>query len=71
MFNNAGIALNGKFEDFELKHWRKTIDINLMGVVYGADGTQIYVETRLWPYCQYSFLCRNISMANNDCIYRQ
>ncbi len=36
MFNNAGIALNGKFEDFELKHWRNTIDINLMGVVYGV-----------------------------------
>jgi NAD(P)-dependent dehydrogenase (short-subunit alcohol dehydrogenase family) len=36
MFNNAGIALNGKFEDFELQHWRKTIDINLMGVVYGV-----------------------------------
>jgi NAD(P)-dependent dehydrogenase (short-subunit alcohol dehydrogenase family) len=36
MFNNAGVALNGKFEDFELKHWRKTMDINLMGVVYGT-----------------------------------
>ena len=36
MFNNAGIALNGKFEDFELEHWRKTIDVNLLGVVYGA-----------------------------------
>jgi NAD(P)-dependent dehydrogenase (short-subunit alcohol dehydrogenase family) len=36
MFNNAGIALNGKFEDFELQHWRNTIDVNLMGVVYGT-----------------------------------
>ena len=36
MFNNAGIALNGKFEDFQLQHWQKTVDINLMGVVYGA-----------------------------------
>jgi len=36
MFNNAGIAINGKFEDFELSHWRKIIEVNLMGVVYGA-----------------------------------
>lgn len=36
MFNNAGIALNGKFEDYELSDWRRTIDINLMGVVHGV-----------------------------------
>jgi NAD(P)-dependent dehydrogenase (short-subunit alcohol dehydrogenase family) len=36
MFNNAGIALNGRFEDFEVSHWRKIIDINLMGVVHGT-----------------------------------
>lgn len=36
MFNNAGIALNGRFEDFELSHWRKIVDINLMGVVHGT-----------------------------------
>lgn len=40
MFNNAGIALNGKFEDFELKHWQNTIDINLMGVAYGVRAAQ-------------------------------
>lgn len=44
MFNNAGIALNGKFEDFELQHWRKTIDINLMGVVYGARAAHQYMS---------------------------
>ncbi len=44
MFNNAGIALNGKFEDFELKHWRKTIDINLMGVVHGARAAHRYMS---------------------------
>lgn len=40
MFNNAGIALNGKFEDFEISHWRKVIEINLMGVVYGAKSAE-------------------------------
>jgi NAD(P)-dependent dehydrogenase (short-subunit alcohol dehydrogenase family) len=44
MFNNAGIALNGKFEYFELKHWRDTIDINLMGVVYGARAAHKYMS---------------------------
>jgi len=44
MFNNAGIALNGKFEDFELQHWRKTIDINLMGVVYGTKAAHRYMS---------------------------
>lgn len=40
MFNNAGIALNGKFEDFEIAHWRKVIEINLMGVVHGAKSAE-------------------------------
>lgn len=44
MFNNAGIALNGKFEDFELQHWRDTIDINLMGVAYGARAAHRYMS---------------------------
>lgn len=44
MFNNAGIALNGKFEDFELHHWRKTIDINLMGVVHGVRAAHKYMS---------------------------
>jgi NAD(P)-dependent dehydrogenase (short-subunit alcohol dehydrogenase family) len=40
LFNNAGIALNGKCEDFELSHWEKVIGINLMGVVYGVRAAQ-------------------------------
>lgn len=40
LFNNAGIALNGKFEDFELSHWQRTVDINLMGVVHGSRAAQ-------------------------------
>lgn len=44
MFNNAGVALNGKFEDFELEHWRNTMDINFMGVVYGTRAAQSYMS---------------------------
>ena len=36
MFNNAGIALNGKFHDFAMSDWRRFIDINLLGVVHGT-----------------------------------
>jgi len=43
MFNNAGIALNGKLQDFELSHWQKIIEINLMGVVYGLRAAQAYM----------------------------
>jgi NAD(P)-dependent dehydrogenase (short-subunit alcohol dehydrogenase family) len=43
VFNNAGIALNGRFRDFELSHWRKVIEINLMGVVNGAKAAETYM----------------------------
>jgi NADP-dependent 3-hydroxy acid dehydrogenase YdfG len=36
MFNNAGIAVNGKFLDFNLSDWQRCIDINLLGVVHGV-----------------------------------
>jgi NAD(P)-dependent dehydrogenase (short-subunit alcohol dehydrogenase family) len=36
MFNNAGIAINGKFFDFDLSDWQRCIDINLLGVVHGV-----------------------------------
>lgn len=36
MFNNAGIAVNGRFSDFELADWKRCIDINLVGVVHGV-----------------------------------
>jgi NAD(P)-dependent dehydrogenase (short-subunit alcohol dehydrogenase family) len=35
MFNNAGIAINGKFHDFAISDWQRCIDINLFGVVHG------------------------------------
>lgn len=46
MFNNAGIALNGKFEDFELGHWQKTVDINLMGVIHGTRAAHRHMSTQ-------------------------
>lgn len=36
MFNNAGIAIGGDARDMEWEHWRRVLDINLMGVVYGS-----------------------------------
>ena len=36
MFNNAGIAIGGDARDVEWEHWRRVLDINLMGVIYGS-----------------------------------
>jgi len=36
MFNNAGIGARGEVRDLTLDQWRTVIDINLMGVIYGA-----------------------------------
>ena len=36
VFNNAGIGVGGEVRDLTLDHWRKAIDINLWGVIYGA-----------------------------------
>ena len=36
MFNNAGIAIGGDARDMEWEHWRRILDINLMGVIYGS-----------------------------------
>lgn len=35
LFNNAGIAIFGEIRDLSLDHWRRVIDINLMGEIYG------------------------------------
>lgn len=37
MFNNAGIAVSGDARDLTLAHWRKVVEVNLMGVVHGVD----------------------------------
>ena len=36
IFNNAGIAVAGEARDLSLDHWRRVIDVNLLGVVYGT-----------------------------------
>jgi NAD(P)-dependent dehydrogenase (short-subunit alcohol dehydrogenase family) len=36
MFNNAGIAIVGETRDMTDEHWKRIIDINLMGVLYGT-----------------------------------
>ncbi len=37
LFNNAGIGGTMPFADVTLEHWRRIIDINLWGVIYGID----------------------------------
>jgi NAD(P)-dependent dehydrogenase (short-subunit alcohol dehydrogenase family) len=36
MFNNAGIALGGEVRDMDVTHWRRILDVNLWGVIYGT-----------------------------------
>ena len=36
LFNNAGIAILGEVRDTTIDHWRKVLDVNLNGVVYGS-----------------------------------
>jgi short-subunit dehydrogenase len=36
LFNNAGIGIAGEVRDHSLDDWRRTIDVNLMGVVHGV-----------------------------------
>ncbi len=36
MFNNAGIGVSGEVHELALDDWRKCVDINLWGVIYGA-----------------------------------
>ncbi|MBI9078036.1 MAG: SDR family oxidoreductase [Desulfatibacillum sp.] len=35
-FNNAGISIAGEMRDLSLDDWRKVLDVNLMGVLYGT-----------------------------------
>jgi NAD(P)-dependent dehydrogenase (short-subunit alcohol dehydrogenase family) len=36
MFNNAGATICGEVRDLTLDHWRRMLDVNLWGVVYGT-----------------------------------
>jgi NAD(P)-dependent dehydrogenase (short-subunit alcohol dehydrogenase family) len=36
MINNAGIAIGGDSRDLSMQHWRRVLDVDLLGVVYGT-----------------------------------
>ncbi len=36
MVNNAGIGILGEMRDLTLEHWRRSMDVNLWGVIYGC-----------------------------------
>jgi NAD(P)-dependent dehydrogenase (short-subunit alcohol dehydrogenase family) len=36
LFNNAGIAIGGDACDLSVEQWRRVLDVNLLGVVYGT-----------------------------------
>jgi NAD(P)-dependent dehydrogenase (short-subunit alcohol dehydrogenase family) len=36
LFNNAGISVNGEFQDISLEHWKRIVDVDVWGVVYGC-----------------------------------
>lgn len=36
MFNNAGIGIGGEVQNIPLDHWRRIMDVNLWGVIYGT-----------------------------------
>lgn len=39
IFNNAGIAVTGEMSEITYEDWRRVIDVNLMGVLYGTLST--------------------------------
>lgn len=36
LFNNAGVSVNGEFLDISAEHWKRIIDVNFWGVIYGC-----------------------------------
>ncbi|MFY9610765.1 MAG: SDR family oxidoreductase [Blastocatellia bacterium] len=36
MFNNAGISVAGEVRDLSIDHWRRIVDINVWGVIFGT-----------------------------------
>lgn len=58
MVNNAGILLNGPFDEYDEGHWRRALDVNLLGVVHGSQaayavmtrqGSGTILNTVRWP----------------------
>jgi NAD(P)-dependent dehydrogenase (short-subunit alcohol dehydrogenase family) len=46
LFNNAGIAISGEVADLTEAHWRRVIDINLMGVIHGVQAAYPLMTAR-------------------------
>ena len=45
IFNNAGIGVGGEVQNLKLEDWRRIIDINLMGVIYGTSAAyQVMIQ---------------------------
>ncbi|MFZ6031020.1 MAG: SDR family NAD(P)-dependent oxidoreductase [Chloroflexota bacterium] len=36
LFNNAGVTICGEVRDMTLAHWKRMLDVNLWGVIYGT-----------------------------------
>lgn len=36
MLNNAGVGQAGEVRDLQIDHWRRLLDVNLMGVIHGT-----------------------------------
>ena len=43
VFNNAGIAVSGEMRDIGIADWRKIIDVNFYGVLYGSQTAYGYM----------------------------
>lgn len=46
IFNNAGIAISGEIRDIEIADWKKIININFLGVLYGSQTAYRYMVQR-------------------------
>ena len=45
MVNNAGVTICGEVRDLALDHWRRMLDVNLWGVIYGTTAAyQVMVD---------------------------
>ncbi|MEZ2334850.1 SDR family NAD(P)-dependent oxidoreductase [Mucilaginibacter sp. RCC_168] len=43
IFNNAGIAITGELRDISIDQWKKVLDINFYGVLYGSQTAYQYM----------------------------
>jgi NAD(P)-dependent dehydrogenase (short-subunit alcohol dehydrogenase family) len=41
IFNNAGIGISGELRDLSIEHWKKVMDINFYGVLYGSQAAYL------------------------------